>query len=88
VSDSLCLLIRRSKNGPTAVLVDDYESAVIHAKKFVGDHNPVDSCSSVRDESTRRTPRGVEFSCSRSTSFGLRSASVLRIGYDFETRIS
>lgn len=81
------VLITRRRGSANARLVEDYDEAVNAAREHVGEHNPVDGCSTRVLEDTRRRTHGLEFSCSRSTSFGHRSATVRAIGTDFETSI-
>lgn len=82
------LLIRRSKQGARATLATDFEAACEAGRVFVGTHNKVDGCSTERHEEMRRTFYGPKFSCSRSSSFGHKSATVTPVGLDFETDIA
>ncbi len=61
----------------TVQLFEHVADGIEAARKHVGDHNPVDGCSSERVE----LDKNRVFRCSRSTSWGLRTASVTPISF-------
>lgn len=81
------ILITRTKMSAVAQLHSTFDSAKEDADKHVGDHNAVDGCSSVPTVFAKRSAHGKEYTVSRSTSFGIRSATVRPIGLDFKTSI-
>jgi hypothetical protein len=83
----MVVLIRRRKGIASIRLFEQHEDAVAAAREFVGIHNPVDGCSTPAVETVKRTASGPDFSVSRSSSFGLRSAIVRPISTEFETSI-
>lgn len=81
------ILITRRKGSAQAKLAEVYTEAVEAANKHAGYHNPTDGCSSAPIHTTKRGTYGSEYHVSRSSSFGMRSATVRPIGFDFETSI-
>jgi hypothetical protein len=70
------LYTEANKFGRQACLMDSFELACKKAREFVGDHNPVDGCSTVPVEKGMNTPQRCEFAVERYTSFGHRRATV------------
>jgi hypothetical protein len=68
------LLTRLNKHSDQRHVVKDYERAKTLAREHVGQHYPVDSCSSEPREHEHAPSQ--TFTVIRSTSFGPREASV------------
>lgn len=83
----LFLLITDLKGRRSARLYESATTAEEIARKFVGDHNPVDGCSSEPRAESYGGKNGTVFYISRSSSFGTRRASVYPIGTDFEQEL-
>ena len=71
-----------NKSGRRACLVESFELGIKRARKFVGDHNPADGCSTVPEEKAINTPQRCEFAIGRYTSFGYRRATVQMLSSD------
>lgn len=67
------LLRTKNRSYEFGQIYDVFEEAVEEARKFVGDHNEADSCSTPRHEHRSDRPY---FCARRSTSFGQRVAQV------------
>lgn len=72
-----------SKHSDMVLLTEDFDSAVERARAFIGEHNPIDGCS---------TPPAIEMSANRfygqrHSSFGLRKAWVISINTNELTAI-
>jgi hypothetical protein len=66
------LLIYHNKNAPEYLMVETRERGIELADAHVGEHNPVDSCSSERSSWSSET----SYITRRNTSFGVRKATV------------
>jgi hypothetical protein len=73
------LLRKTSKGSDQVCLVKDFEVGARLAREFVGDHNPVDGCSTVPTERGLQIKGHAAMSVGRYTSFGHRGASVMPI---------
>lgn len=69
------------KRGPMqrAHLTQNGETATAMAKAFVGEHNPVDGCSTPVEETVGEGGRVIR---TRASSFGRRYATILPIAFD------
>jgi hypothetical protein len=81
------LLLKELKGHKTAQLVEDPAYAEQLARAFVGDHNPVDGCSTEPHAESFGGPNGTRFYISRSSSFGTRRAEVYPVGTEFEQEL-
>lgn len=81
------LLIKELKGRKTAELHLDRAYAEQLAREFVGDHNPIDGCSSKPRAESYSNPHGTRFYISRNSSFGTRKAHVVPIGQGFEMEL-
>lgn len=81
------ILVTQAKHGTSARLVETFADGQAMARSFVGDHNPIDGCSSVPSLRQRLGEHGPEFSIARSTSFGPRRAFVRPISTEFHIEL-
>lgn len=76
------LLTKKNRHATWIAILSDQDTAMRLAQEFVGEHNPVDGCSTERRE--RLPKNGREYHVERNTSFGLRQASVIQLELDDE----
>jgi len=72
---------QKTKHHDEVCIVGSFEEGADRARKFVGDHNKEDGCSSVPTERGARIKGLAAMTVSRSTSFGTRFASVQPISH-------
>lgn len=78
------LLRLKSKHHDQVKLVRAFEEGTAEARRFVGDHNPVDGCSAPPLESGSKVGGKEKFAILRQTSFGERRATVQPISQELE----
>jgi hypothetical protein len=86
-SEELFLLITENKHIRQVKLFTDPVEAEQAARAWVGDHNPIDGCSTEAHAESFAGPHGTRFYVSRSTSFGIRRAEVYPVGTAFEQEL-